>query len=63
VEKSYTFCVAQSAFQLRHVSGCDAVVVCFLGMNINFVAVTRKPAVFLEAFCDKFPHSFEEVSF
>jgi len=35
----------------------------FLGMNVNFVAVTRKPTVFLEALCDKFPYSFEEVSF
>jgi hypothetical protein len=63
VGKSYAFCVTQSAFQLRHMSRCDAVVCLFLGMNINFFAVSRKPAVFLEAFCDKFPYSFEEVSF
>ena len=35
----------------------------FLGMNVNFVAVTLKPTAFLEALCDKFPYSFEEVSF
>lgn len=32
--------------QLRHLSGCDSAVVHFGGININSVAVTRKPAVF-----------------
>jgi hypothetical protein len=61
VGESYIVRVTQSAVQLRHLSGCDAVV-CF-GVQILTVLLSHvERQRFVEILCENFPPT-EEVSF